>query len=56
MTDLEKVFGHAYIQRCSGNIETCPNEECCICSIRDCPSDEPLHYHHDGCPACWPGE
>ena len=18
-----------------------------------CPHSEPLHYHHDGCPACW---
>ena len=21
-------------------------------AIKDCPYDEPLHYHHDGCPAC----
>lgn len=19
---------------------------------KDCPYNEPLHYHHDGCPAC----
>lgn len=19
----------------------------------DCPHNEPLHYHHDGCPACY---
>ena len=22
-------------------------------AIADCPYDEPLHYHHDGCPACY---
>ena len=20
---------------------------------RECPYDEPLHYHHDGCPSCY---
>ena len=27
-------------------------EECTYCGFNDCPHDEPLHYHHDGCPAC----
>ena len=22
-------------------------------AIMDCPYGEPLHYHHDGCPACF---
>lgn len=26
--------------------------ECLACGATDCPNDEPLHYHHDGCPAC----
>jgi len=26
---------------------------CIICGWRDCPHKEPLHYHHDGCPACF---
>ena len=26
--------------------------ECMACGVRDCPYGEPLHYHHDGCPAC----
>lgn len=30
----------------------CPDQECLICGYRDCPYQEPLHYHHDGCPAC----
>lgn len=32
----------------------CDEDECMVCGIRDCPYGEPLHYHHDGCPAfCW---
>jgi len=30
----------------------CPVDECSVCGERDCPHGEPLHYHHDGCPAC----
>lgn len=25
--------------------------ECSLCGILDCPYDDPLHYHHDGCPS-----
>ena len=25
--------------------------ECSLCGILDCPLDDPLHYHHDGCPS-----
>lgn len=32
--------------------DDCPDPECEICAVRDCPFGEPLHYHHDGCPAC----
>jgi len=31
--------------------DACP-EECILCGVRDCPYENPLHYHHDGCPAC----
>lgn len=41
------------IVNCTADIDTCPNDECMICGIRDCPHREPLHYHHDGCPACY---
>lgn len=34
----------------------CPDMECCICAMRDCPGEEPLHYHHDGCPYCYQQE
>jgi hypothetical protein len=32
--------------------DVCPDAECMICAVRDCPAQEPLHYHHDGCPVC----
>lgn len=28
------------------------SRECMGCGARNCPHSEPLHYHHDGCPAC----
>ncbi len=41
---------------CRGSIEECQkagNGECIVCGTRDCPHGEALHYHHDGCPACF---
>lgn len=32
--------------------DECPDPECMVCAVRDCPDQEPLHYHHDGCPCC----
>lgn len=37
---------------CTGNHMTCPVDECMDCAIQVCPDGEPLHFHHDGCPAC----
>lgn len=30
----------------------CPDGECYECGEIICPYREPLHFHHDGCPAC----
>jgi hypothetical protein len=30
----------------------CEDEYCAGCAMQDCPHREPLHRHHDGCPAC----
>lgn len=30
----------------------CPTDECSLCGVMCCPHNEPLHFHHDGCPAC----
>lgn len=32
---------------------SCTDSSCYACAQRACPHHEPLHYHHDGCPACW---
>lgn len=33
-------------------LNTCTQDECIVCGIIICPHGEPLHFHHDGCPAC----
>ena len=61
MTQLEaielletRILQHELSEKetCAGDWILCPNDECYICSVRDCPENEPLHYHHDGCPHC----
>lgn len=47
------VAGDQELEKCTGNADTCPVEECVLCAVRDCPGNEPLHYHHDGCPYCY---
>jgi len=32
--------------------DDCPDAECMICGMRDCPRGEPMHYDKDGCPVC----
>jgi hypothetical protein len=34
----------------------CPDAECHDCGALMCPHGEPLHFHHDGCPACCGGK
>jgi hypothetical protein len=52
--ELQKLLGRKPrgYETCTGDADSCPIEECMLCGIRDCPSGEPLHYHHDGCPWC----
>lgn len=54
ITELTFILGYEpeSVATCTGDIDTCSNDECMVCGIRDCPHREPLHYHHDGCPAC----
>ena len=35
-----------------GLLDHCPYAECQECAELICPHREPLHFHHDGCPAC----
>jgi hypothetical protein len=34
----------------------CDEEYCAGCAMAECPHREPLHRHHDGCPACFYSE
>lgn len=29
----------------------CEDPECMVCGVLSCPRGEPMHFHHDGCPA-----
>ena len=40
----------AIFQECLARPES--DGECLLCGLILCPHHEPLHYHHDGCPAC----
>lgn len=33
-------------------LNECDDCECILCGAIVCPHNEPLHFHHDGCPAC----
>ncbi len=33
-------------------LDSCDDGECMVCGVLHCPEGEPLHFHHDGCPAC----
>ena len=33
-------------------LQHCDDAECYTCGEIICPHNEPLHFHHDGCPAC----
>lgn len=33
-------------------LDHCKDAECSICAEIVCKHHEPLHFHHDGCPAC----
>lgn len=32
--------------------DSCPDPECILCSMRDCPKGCNMHYDKNGCPAC----
>lgn len=33
-------------------LNECKDYECIACAEIVCPYGDPLHFHHDGCPAC----
>jgi len=49
--DLKKVV-KAYNIVVDRLLNHCGGDECMECGEIVCPYGEPLHLHHDGCPAC----
>lgn len=37
-------------------LSDCKDPECSICGFINCPFEDVLHYHHDGCPSCYKKE
>ena len=63
LTPLDAVFFPHYVRKTVAEqmpthppTDQCEDMECLVCGMRDCPWGEPLHYHHDDCPACWAHE
>lgn len=43
---------HAKHELLDALLNECTDMECLACGQILCPYGEPLHFHHDGCPAC----
>lgn len=58
LAKLHEILGYYSVDAamCSGNTDTCKVSECMVCGVRECPNNEPLHFHHDGCPVCGLGD
>lgn len=61
--EFEELHEHMRQAKLAGDLATlellldrCTNLECIVCGEIACPHGEPLHFHHDGCPACWDEE
>lgn len=48
----KEISREVYEKHGHRNSALCPEDECIVCAMIDCPHGEPFHYHHDGCPAC----
>lgn len=44
--------GHGTVAEVDALLAQCQTDECAVCGQIVCPYNEPLHFHHDGCPAC----
>lgn len=47
---IEKAKSHGCLT--DELLNQCQADECIVCGWIVCPHHEPLHFHHDGCPAC----
>jgi tRNA(Ile)-lysidine synthase TilS/MesJ len=52
-SDLAKTReAHVAAREDLAHLKACKVAECDRCAVLLCPYDDPLHTHHDGCPAC----
>ena len=51
VTELEELI-EVYEDMVDRLIDHCEDAECMKCAVIVCPHEEPLHFHHDGCPCC----
>jgi hypothetical protein len=49
--DQKRVI-EEYMGKVEAMLRKCPDVECSHCSSVVCPHNDPLHFHHDGCPSC----
>lgn len=55
--EFEALHARIHFARLDGTLtdallNECTEGECIVCGVICCPHAEPLHFHHDGCPAC----
>lgn len=56
MLDIHKKLRAAKARGADGRtldkiLAGCPDRECTECGRIICPLGDPMHFHHDGCPA-----
>jgi len=53
--EVENLRRHLGVaeSRVDALLKHCPDSECYTCAEAVCPYGERLHFHHDGCPACF---
>jgi hypothetical protein len=49
---MDRACGCHHAEDAAHDVSECWEEECTACGLVRCPKGEPLHFHHDGCPAC----
>ncbi len=51
IADLAKEDSVANTEALCAALDACDDPECLSCGYLVCPAGEPMHFHHDGCPA-----
>lgn len=54
--ELYEEFEHISQQHVNAVTQCGECDECMFCGFYYCQYNDPLHFHHDGCPSCWSQE